>query len=149
MTNVFQQHGHFYKLKKFPLLSWKQLDYDYATSFLKGFDLLWYLFIFLKNEVLLVQCPVGIASMLTEVQSCKPSLAVFLKNCLQFNSRWLGETKTTPAMLFGQHYKSSQTKHSQWSPPDVTWSWTSTLMCEDTLLSVQENVDDPRAKDCV
>lgn len=44
MTNVFQQRGHFYRFKKFPLLSWKQLEYDCATSFLNG---LWFALVFI------------------------------------------------------------------------------------------------------
>lgn len=96
---------------------------------------LWFSLVFIyfvKNEVL----HADMASTLTEVQSCKPNLAVCLENCVQFSS-CLSETKPNPAMVFGQHYERKQTKHTQWSPPDSTWSWTSTLICEDTLLPMQ------------
>lgn len=98
MTKVFQQHGDFYKLR----ISTTILEYDCATGTLEAFDLPWYLLMSLKNEAVLVPCPVGTASMITEAQSC---ITVFLQTCLQFNRRWLAETKPTPATLSVQHYK--------------------------------------------
>lgn len=95
----------------------------------------------LKNEAVLVQCPVGIASMITEAQSCT---IVLLQIFSSTGSGWVrqnppqqwclsniikGSNKTFPVMSSG-----------------LTWSSTSSQMCEGTLFPKQEKVDDPRPR---
>lgn len=87
----------FYKLK----ISTTILQCDCDTGVLEAFDLPCYLLMSLKNEAVL-QCPAGIASMITESQGRS---IVLLQIFIQFNRRCLGETKPTPALLLVQHYK--------------------------------------------
>lgn len=61
-----------YKLKKFPLMSWKQMEHGCAKGYLKASHLLWhfvYIYIILKSKVLLVQHPCLCAHWHLELQT--------------------------------------------------------------------------------